>query len=105
MRDFKTIEEGFKILDESYFDDSVSKEDYRAIYRKLAAQFLKDEFGIEDINSLSKKARSELFDKLVTIECEDPLVPYDEENDRDVIYPARWHIATSLVTEMGDGSL
>jgi hypothetical protein len=93
------IQEGMKFLLDNYTNDSFSSEEYRALFLKLAAQFLKEEFGIDDLASISDEEYKSLYQKLVHIEIEE--MDKDETEDSSE-YSARGEMATSLVTEMGE---
>jgi len=59
-------------------------------------KFLKEEFDIDDVNSLSDEAYMELSEKLVGIEC-DPS-EYSEDGE---CYSYRGQLASAIITEMG----
>ena len=94
-----SIEQGVQFLSENLHSPSLSAEEYRYIFDELAARFLKAEFGISDIDSISEKMYNDLYHKLVQIEVQE--TELDESEDGDG-YSYRGQLASAIVTEMGE---
>ena len=94
----KSIEEGARYLHDNY--TTLSDEEYRKLYENLVARFLKEEFNIDSINSLSNEECDILFEKLLSIEINDSIGDIGRDESAEIAGESyRGLLASSIITE------